>query len=276
MPRITVQTLVKNEQRFIWFALRSVVEWVDEILVWDTGSSDQTVEIIKTLHYPNIKFRSIASVDAASHTQARQQMLDATTSDWFITLDGDEVWWRDSIAQLIEAIHSHPNASAIISPFYNAVGDIWHYQDPTFIKYQIHNYKGGYNIRAINRRVAGLHITNPHGRQEYRTLNQTPLQELPKDQLPFVDASYLHMTHLRRSTSSMDKATLKRAFKFRFDLGRPSPATIFPPEAFYYPRPEIVGDPFAHRTLGYELISFPVGILRKLKSELFPLQSHGY
>ncbi len=274
--KIVTQSLVKNEQRFIWFALRSVVEWVDEMMVWDTGSSDQTREIVKSLDNPNIKFRSVDGVDALSHTQMRQQMLEATNADWFIILDGDEVWWRESISQLIDTILAHPNASAIISPFYNAVGDIWHYQDPSQISYRIHDLKGGYTIRAINRHIPGLHITHPHGRQEYQTFDGTAIQSLPMSKLLFVDAPFLHLTHLRRSSFAGDRSTLKRSFKYRYDLGRSFLPAIFPPEAFYFPRPTRVADPFAKRGLTFDAISILAAAARMVKHHLFPLVTSGY
>ena len=47
--RIVAHILVKNEEKWIWYSLMSVLDYVDEILVWDAGSTDRTVEIIKTI-----------------------------------------------------------------------------------------------------------------------------------------------------------------------------------------------------------------------------------
>ena len=46
---IWAHTLVKNEERFVWFAINSVIDYVDEMRVWDNGSSDSTVKIIKSI-----------------------------------------------------------------------------------------------------------------------------------------------------------------------------------------------------------------------------------
>ena len=46
---IWANCLIKNEERWVWYALQSVLPYVDKILVWDTGSTDNTVEIIKTI-----------------------------------------------------------------------------------------------------------------------------------------------------------------------------------------------------------------------------------
>ena len=44
---LTVHCIVKNEERWIWYSLMSVLEHSDKIIVYDTGSSDKTIEIIK-------------------------------------------------------------------------------------------------------------------------------------------------------------------------------------------------------------------------------------
>ena len=49
--RITVHTLVKNEERWIWYALKSVLPFVDQIIVWDTGSTDKTTAIIRATEF---------------------------------------------------------------------------------------------------------------------------------------------------------------------------------------------------------------------------------
>lgn len=51
---ITVHTLVKNEERYLWFAVTSVIDYVDKMLLWDTGSTDRTIQLIKELkkRYP--------------------------------------------------------------------------------------------------------------------------------------------------------------------------------------------------------------------------------
>jgi len=268
VPRVTAHCLVKNEQRWVWFALMSVLDFVDEILVWDGSSTDATAKVVAQITSPKINYRRIRIQDPAGHTRARQQMLESTTSDWFIILDGDEVWWRDSLKNLISAIIANPAKSAIISPFYNAVGDIFHYQPPRSVHYRIHEFFGAFTIRAVNRRLPSLRVANPHGRQEYRT-REYSLQGLPRDRLLFVDHPFLHLTHLSRSASrSLDRVVLKRSFKFRYELGRSFPSDFVFPEVFYLPRPALVDSPFTHRSLTYAAAASVFTPLRFLKSKV--------
>lgn len=276
-PKITVHTLVKNEQCWIWFALMSVLDFVDEIMVWDTGSADKTVEIVKTISSPKIKLKEIGPVDAVSHTAARQQMLEETDSDWILILDGDEIWWHDSLVSCIDASMHRSCPSALINPTINLVGDIFHFQDPQESKYIIGDYHGAYNLRFISRKIPGLHIGNPHGRQEYRDNMETALQDFPSGKLLFVNAPYLHATHLPRSGSrSGDKNTLKRGFKYRYELGHKFSRDFVYPEVFYLPYPSAVPDPFFRRSPGYLAKSLLITPFRWLKHHLVKTGTGGY
>jgi glycosyltransferase involved in cell wall biosynthesis len=47
MPSLTSHSVVKNEEQYIGYALRSVLPFVDSALVFDTGSTDNTVAVIE-------------------------------------------------------------------------------------------------------------------------------------------------------------------------------------------------------------------------------------
>ena len=94
--------LVKNEDRYLWYAISSVIKFVDKGLLWDTGSSDDTLKIVESLkqRYPSkIKFREIGEVNPEQFTVVRQKMLEESACDWVVIVDGDEVWWEDKIKE---------------------------------------------------------------------------------------------------------------------------------------------------------------------------------
>src|SRR3989344_6399471 len=170
MKTITAHCLVKNEARYVWFAVMSVIKHVDKVLLWDTGSTDETVEIIKeilkTPEGAKIDFREIGEVGAVTFTKTRQKMLEETKTDWFIIVDGDEVWWDESIKGVTDYIQKvDKNLESIISPSYNIVGDIYHHQEKAAGKYKIDDYSGHINLRAVNCKIPGLHFEKPHGQQ---------------------------------------------------------------------------------------------------------------
>ena len=94
---ITAHTLVKNEARYVWFAVMSVIQHVDQVLLWDTGSTDETLEIIneirKSPEGKKVCIKKVKEVTAETFPQVRQCMLDETKTDWILMVDGDEVWF---------------------------------------------------------------------------------------------------------------------------------------------------------------------------------------
>lgn len=44
-------SMVRNEEYWIWYSLTSVYPHVDEILVFDNGSEDRTVDIVRGMRH---------------------------------------------------------------------------------------------------------------------------------------------------------------------------------------------------------------------------------
>src|SRR3989344_7832345 len=96
-PLVTVHVLIKNEDRWIWYALMSVLDYVDKILIYDTGSTDKTIDIIKSIDSPKIIFESHPISTRQGLVKLRQHQLDRTRTPWFMLLDGDEIWPRPNL-----------------------------------------------------------------------------------------------------------------------------------------------------------------------------------
>jgi glycosyltransferase involved in cell wall biosynthesis/Tfp pilus assembly protein PilF len=77
--------IVKNEEEMLHRCLKSVKDFVDEIIVVDTGSTDQTVEIAK--RFGAQVFHHAWEDNFSKH---RNQSLQYATGEWFIYLDADE------------------------------------------------------------------------------------------------------------------------------------------------------------------------------------------
>src|SRR3989344_9473049 len=104
MKTIWAHTLVRNEEKWVWFSVMSVIDYVDKILLWDMESEDGTSEIaqeIKTLYPKKVDLRVVPKVSPEGFSEVRQKMLDETHSDWFIVVDGDEIWWEKSIQTVL-------------------------------------------------------------------------------------------------------------------------------------------------------------------------------
>lgn len=262
-------TIVKNEERFLWFAVTSVIDYLDKLLLWDTGSTDKTIEIIELLKktYPDkIEFKEIGSVDPEQFTKARQEMLEKTDSDWFMILDGDEVWWQNSIQRVVKTINEE-NLESIVSPYYNIVGDIYHYQDKHAANYTIDSVTDFINIRAVNRNISGLHFEKPHGQQGLYDGSGVLIQNRPKKYRSFVDAPYIHFTNIVRSKNRKhDLKVPKRDIKLKHDLGKAFPKDFKYPEVFYLNKPDEVPNVWKRRSTSYiarSLLLLPLKAIRR-------------
>ena len=94
MSQIAVNIMVKNARDSILGALKSAEPFVDEIVVFDTGSSDGTQAVVQDYfsqlpHNVKSTFLEVPWIDDFS--AIRNQMLEATSSDWVLALDSDEV-----------------------------------------------------------------------------------------------------------------------------------------------------------------------------------------
>lgn len=278
---IWVHTLVKNEERYVWYAVMSVIDHVDKVLLWDTGSTDKTVEVIneiKKIKGEKIDFKEIGSVDPEQFTKVRQQMLEQTKSNWFLIVDGDEVWWNNSIKKIVDTIQKEgDNLEMIVSPYYNIIGDIYHYQEEEAGRYQIDGRHGHINIRAINRNIEGLHFEKPHGQQGLYDQNGILIQERNKKQRKFIDAPYMHFTNMIRSYSRQsDLKVPKRKIKYKHEIGLSFSNDFNYPEIFYQERPTIVPSPWDKMSKSYYVRGLGETFLRKVKRRLIPFKNSGY
>lgn len=274
--KIVAHCLVKNEDRFVWYSLQSVLPFVDQIMVYDTGSTDKTIEIIKSIDSPKIKFKEVGDVDAVTFTDIRNQMLKDTPSDtdWLLILDGDEIWPESSIKKAINFIKVHPETESIVVKTNNLVGDIYHRSPDWAGQYHLAGRVGHLNLRFINlKKIKGLHVDKPHGQQGYYDRQGKLIQD--RDGVSFLDVSYAHATHLQRSSNrSNDLAVIKRAKKYKIELGTKIKKEEVP-EVFFQKHPEIVPEVTAQAPVWYFLLALFLTIPKYFKHRLLPT-SHGY
>ncbi len=98
-PRVSVILITHDEERNLGRALRSV-EWADEVVVVDSGSTDRTEEIARE-HGARFLHRDWEGFGAQ-----KQRALEQATGDWVLSLDADEEvgpGLRDSILEAARA-----------------------------------------------------------------------------------------------------------------------------------------------------------------------------
>ena len=100
MPTISVAMIVKNEAADLAQCLNTVKDWVDEIIIVDSGSTDNTQEIAEQY---GAKFYS--HPDWPGFGKQRQRAQQYVTSDYVLWLDaGERVTpeLRESIQQAVQ------------------------------------------------------------------------------------------------------------------------------------------------------------------------------
>lgn len=98
---ISACMMVKNEEEMLPGCLDSIRDWVDEIIVVDTGSTDRTVEIAesygaKIYHQPW----------EGNFSKHRNYTIELATCDWVFIIDADERFVRKDVPGILDAINS--------------------------------------------------------------------------------------------------------------------------------------------------------------------------
>jgi len=97
--------IVKNEARNIVRAIRSARKVADEIIVVDTGSTDETRTLLSAINQP---FSCIEWRD--SFAEARNESISMATKPWIMWLDADDVI-TDACATRINIMKKRPTES---------------------------------------------------------------------------------------------------------------------------------------------------------------------
>lgn len=98
---ISVSMIVKNESLCLAKALESVKE-ADEIIVFDTGSTDNTIDIAK--RYTNLVYTDYKWED--HFAKARNHSLSKCTKEWVLIIDADEVLEPGGISKIRKLLNS--------------------------------------------------------------------------------------------------------------------------------------------------------------------------
>ena len=270
LMEIWAHTLVKNDARWLWYSVNSVIDHIDKLLLWDTGSVDDSLEIERELKssYPDkILYFKRPQNSKEEFTDVRQEMLEATLSDWFLMLDADEIWWRSSIEKVINKIKTEgQKIESIVVPTVNTVGDIFHYQDNNAGRYKFGSLTGHYNLRAINKNIPGLRSQGVHGVWGWADKDGKMIQDRNPEKVVFVDAPYLHTTFLKRSSSDTgDTAVIKRHKKLKYEIGKDFPSDYFYPEVYFEDKPVSVKSPWQVMDTKFKARSYVETPLRQLK-----------
>ncbi|MGL4730417.1 MAG: tetratricopeptide repeat-containing glycosyltransferase family 2 protein [Clostridium sp.] len=98
---VSLCMIVKNEEEFLGRCLKSVEDLVDEMIIVDTGSEDNTVNIAKDFGADVYYYKW-----DNSFSNARNFSLSKATKDWILILDGDDEFEREDAEKFIEIVNN--------------------------------------------------------------------------------------------------------------------------------------------------------------------------
>lgn len=107
-PDITVHCLVRNEERFIRPAIASVLPLAKHVLVYDTGSTDATLEVLSSIQSEKLQIVRKTFSSPSELTCFRNEMIELTHTEWFMLVDGDELYPAHAVRRISEEIRTVP------------------------------------------------------------------------------------------------------------------------------------------------------------------------
>lgn len=113
--KISACYIVKNEAANICRSLDSLQDCVDEIIIMDTGSTDDTIQLVS--NRPKVQvFHYTWQGDFAA---ARNAALQKAAGDWIIFLDADEYFSPETAVNLAAVIRANADREALVTKILN-------------------------------------------------------------------------------------------------------------------------------------------------------------
>lgn len=114
--KISACLITKNEEKNLPYCLASVKDVASEIIVVDTGSTDQTVAVAKEYGATVYQYQWVNDF-----SKARNFTLEKAAGDWIIFLDADEYFVPESVPGVVDIINKSNSGGfdAVISLLIN-------------------------------------------------------------------------------------------------------------------------------------------------------------
>lgn len=105
MTGISFCMIVKNEEEKIISCLQGLDQLVDEVLITDTGSTDQTIPLLQEFAKSFSKpFKIYETVWDNNFSKARNESLKYASQNWIMVLDADDILQPESFSVIKEAV----------------------------------------------------------------------------------------------------------------------------------------------------------------------------
>lgn len=134
---ISSVTITYNEAEKLKDCLASVKSWVDEVVIVDMGSTDETLKVAEKFGAKIYKGKLVSYVELI-----RNSAIKKATSDWVLVIDPDERI-PESLAQKLKKIAKEEKYDAVNIPRKNIIFDKWIRHTNWWPDYQVRFFKKG-------------------------------------------------------------------------------------------------------------------------------------
>ena len=135
--KISACYIVKNEAENLVKSIKSLKKQVNEIVVVDTGSTDNTMTVARKL---GARVYSFPWQDDFS--KARNFALSKAKGDWLVLLDADEYFTANTAGNIRQIIHQAQQADALLIQMVNYDADMAEIQDYFYQLRIVRNQRG--------------------------------------------------------------------------------------------------------------------------------------
>lgn len=249
---ITVHMVVKNEDQWVWYAVTSVLPFADRILITDTGSTDRTREIVKSIKSDKIVFREELAESRSDVTAVRDRQIGMTKTPWIWVVDGDEIYTRGGAKEIVKAAESG-KYRVIVVRRYDLLGDVYHRQKESVGTYSLYGQKGHLLVRLLHKeQIKGLKVEGDYPLEGYYDGTGKSVLDIPLKDVYITEKYLYHAMYLKRSSQGKNLGSMFNRTKYKIESGIPVDDTL--PEVFSVRAPGLP-DPRAKRGISYELLA---------------------
>jgi len=153
--KLSVIILTKNSEKYLEEVLKSV-KFADEVIIYDNGSNDKTLEIAK--NFKNTKI--FTDTNWEGFGIQKQKAVEKTKNNWVFVLDSDEVITEKLKNEILETI-KNPKYEAYFVPRLNNFFEKWMKHTGLFPDFSIRLFdktKAKFNTNKVHESVEAKNI----------------------------------------------------------------------------------------------------------------------
>ncbi len=184
--------ITKNEKDRIGDCIRAIHGLVDEVVVVDSGSTDDTVKIAESLG------ARVVHHDWPGYGPQKRYSEECASNDWILNLDADEVMTPALFAEIKALLASNPPLNA----YRFQIRNVYPGKTKPRLWADYHNY-----VRLYNRQVVRFRESQVHDTVDTKT---EPVGQLKGHVVHFSARSYEHIRSKLDSYTNLQAKVLKK------------------------------------------------------------------